>query len=132
MNKLQASLHGTNFWVSIVLFIGGLFVGFPTDLAAETVDYWVAGIAGIFAVREKIKSATIDWRAWLGNANTFAYLGTVVTALLPVIPIELFSHLSELAQAAIGGNWQGILVAMFGIGTIIFHLLKPKAPPSPV
>jgi hypothetical protein len=132
MNKLQASLHGTNFWVSIVLFIGGLFVGFPTDLAAETVDYWVAGIAGIFAVREKLKSSTIDWRAWLGNTNTFAYLGTVITALIPVIPMQLFTDLASLAQAALGGNWQGIVVAAFSIATIIFHLVKPKAPPSPV
>ena len=128
MSNLQQSAQGTNFWVSIVLFIGGLFAGFPSDLAAETVEYWVAGIAGIFAVREKLKDAKIDWRAWIGNTNTWAYLGTFVTALVPVIPAQLFTDLASLAQSALGGNWQGILVSLFSIGTIIFHLLRPKAP----
>ena len=91
--------QGTNFWVSIVLFLGGLFAGFPSDLAAETVEYWVAGIAGIFAVREKLKDAKIDWRAWIGNTNTWAYLGTFVTALVPVIPAQLFTDLASLAHA---------------------------------
>lgn len=118
--------QGTNFWVSVVLFIGGLFVGFPTDMATETVEYWVAGIAGIFAVREKLKDVQIDWRAWLQNPNTWAYLGTVITSLLPVIPVDLFTDLAELAQSILGGNWQGVLVSLFAIGTMLFHLLRPK------
>jgi hypothetical protein len=32
------------------------------------------------------------------------------------------------STAALGGNWQGIWVAFFSIGKIIFHLVKPTAP----
>ena len=126
--KTPAFWQGTNFWTALALFVGGLFVGFPDGEAQTTVGYLFATLGGIMAIREKLKNTSIDWRAWIGNKNTWAYLGTVVVSVLPAIPLELFDNLSDRSTAALGGNWQGIWVAFFSIGKIIFHLVKPKAP----
>jgi len=132
MSTLKQSFTGTNVYVSIVLFLGGLFVGFPQDLATNTVEYLVTGVTGVFLIREKMKSATIDWKAWLNNKNTWTYLSAIVLTWLPQIPGDLFTQLSNLAQAAIGGNWQGIAMALFAIGNILYHLFKkPDPDPSP-
>jgi len=88
-------------------------------------------LAGAFAIRERLKASTIDWKQWLSNSNTWAYLGTIVTAIVPILPVELFQHLGTIAQAAIGGNYQGILVGLFSAIPIIYNLfLKPKPAPA--
>jgi ABC-type xylose transport system permease subunit len=119
--------QGTNFWAALFLFVFGIF--------AVTVEYEVGQIVGyvfglfgaIMAVREKLKGAQVDWKRWAGSKNTWNYLATVIVAIVPGIPLELFEHLATLAQSLLGGNWQGALVALFSIGTILFYLLnKPK------
>ena len=123
--------QGTNFWTTVVLLIGGLFIGFPQGEAQATMGYIFSALAGAFAIRERLKASTIDWKQWLGNTNTWAYLGTIVTAIVPILPVELFQHLGTIAQAAIGGNYQGILVGLFSAIPIIYNLfLKPKPAPA--
>lgn len=119
----------TNFALTAVLLVGGLFVGFErTD--AQTGVASIAGlIAAIGAVREKVKG--VDFKGWLGNKNTWAYIGTIVVTFIPMLPGELFQHLGSIAEAAVGGNYQGILVGLFAAIPIIYNLfLKPKPAPA--
>lgn len=118
--------ESANFWTAVVLAFGGLVVGFPEGQAAETVSYLFATIAGAMGVRERLKGATVDWKSWLTSTNTWNYIGAVVVSIVPNIPGDLFVRLRDLAEAAIGGNWQGILTALFSIGTIIYYLARPK------
>ena len=119
--------QGTNFWTALVLLIGGLFVGFPAGDATGVVEALFASIAGIFAVREKIKDSKIDWSAWIKSKNTWNYLTTLFVALIPTIPTGLFQSLKEILEAAMGGNWQGIIAGLFSLGTILYYWLKPKS-----
>src|SRR5574343_1188029 len=120
--------QSANFWTAIILAIGGLFIGFPEGEARAL----VAGLFGIVSTgmlfREKLKNLTPDWRSWLRSANTWNYIATAATAILPVLPIELFHRLRDLADAALGGNWQGVAASVFSIATILYYLLKPKTP----
>lgn len=116
--------ESANFWTAVVLAFGGLVVGFPADQAGETVAALFATIAGAMGIRERVKGATIDWKSWLQSVNTWNYIGAAVVAAIPAIPLELFDRLRVLAVAAIGGNWQGILTALFSIGTIIYYLTQ--------
>lgn len=118
--------QSSNFWIAAVLAIGGIFVGFPEGDARAIVAALFSVIASAGAIREKVKKENIDWRAWLRSANTWNYIGTAVVAAIPMVPAELFTQLRNLADAALGGNWQGIAAAVFSIGTILYYLLKPK------
>jgi len=118
--------QGTNFWVAFVLAFGGLFVGFPEGEAKTTVELFFASIAGIFAIRQKVKDVQIDWTAWIKSANTRNYLFTAIVAVFPMIPGDVFKHVNAIIEAAIGGNWQGIAAGVFSLATILFYWLKPK------
>lgn len=117
----------TNFALTFIMLIGGLFVGFD-KVDAQTGVASIASLIAVFgAVREKVKG--LDVKAWLSNKNTWAYLGTIVVTFVPILPGELFQHLGSIAEAAIGGNYQGILVCLFSAIPIIYNLfIKPKAP----
>lgn len=117
----------TNFALTFIMLIGGLFVGFD-KVDAQTGVASIASLIAVFgAVREKVKG--LDVKAWLANKNTWAYLGTIVVTFVPILPGELFHHLGSIAEAAIGGNYQGILVGLFSAIPIIYNLfIKPKAP----
>lgn len=119
--------QGTNFWIALVLAFGGLVVGFPEGDARNAVAAIFAAIASAGAIREKIKGAKIDWKAWLSSTNTWNYLAAAITAALPMIPVDLFARLGDLARAAIGGNWQGIVTAFFSIATILYYIFRKPA-----
>lgn len=116
----------TNFALNVILFIGGAFIGFSQGDATTGVGAVATLIGVVGAVREKIKG--VDIKGWLSNSNTWAYLGTIVVTFLPTLPTETFQHLGDLARNVIGGNWQGILVSLFSIGTILYQIFKPKTP----
>lgn len=118
--------NGTNFWVAFVLAFGGLFVGFPEGDAKTTVELLFASFAGIFAIRQKVKDAKIDWAAWIKSANTRNYLFAAIVSIFPMIPGDLFTSINAIIEASIGGNWQGIGAGIFSLATILFYWLKPK------
>ena len=122
--------QGTNFWIALVLAFGGIVVGFPEGDARNAVAAIFAAIASAGAIREKIKGAKIDWKTWLSSPNTWNYLAAAMTAALPNIPVDLFARLGDLARAAIGGNWQGILTALFSIGTMLYFIFRPTPAPA--
>jgi hypothetical protein len=119
--------QGTNFWVALVLAIGGIWVGFPQDEASGAVQALFALISAVGLVREKVKGLRIDWKAWAVSKNTWNYIAAFVTAIVPTIPVDFFQRLNELATAVVGGNWQGIVTALFSIATMLYYIVrKPK------
>ncbi len=129
MSNTQTTTAGpkwlsTNFALNVVLLIGCAFVGFSQDQAANGVGAFAALIAAVGAIRESVKG--VDLKSWALNSNTWAYLGTIVVTFIPTLPVEFFQHLGDLARNAVGGNWQGILVSLFSIGTILYQVFKPK------
>ena len=119
--------QGTNFWLAIVLAFGGLFVGFPEGAARNTVGAIFALVSGAGAIREFVKGAKVDVKAWIGSVNTWNYLGAALMAIFPMLTPELFTSLSNLANAVISGNLQGIVTAVLSLGTILYYIfVKPK------
>ena len=119
--------QGTNFWIALVLAIGGLFVGFPEGEARGLIAGLFGLIATAGAFREKLKGLTkVAWKDWLRSANTWNYLGAAVTAIIPMLPGDLFVRLRELIDSILGGNWQGIVTSLFSIATIIYYLFKKR------
>ncbi len=126
MKKELRFWQGTNFWLSVVLFVGGLFVGFPNGDAQTAVGYLFALVGSVGLIREKVKDAKIDWKAWATSKNTWNYLAAALTAIIPTIPTALFSGLNEALTAAISGNWQGFAIALFSLATIVYHLFQKQ------
>lgn len=116
--------QSTNFWTAVLLAVGALFVGFPEGAARDTVAALFALIASSGIIRNFVKEGVgFDWKQ-IKTANFWNYVATAITAIVPQIPAELFSRLQELATHLVGGNWQGILVSVFSIATILYHLVK--------
>ena len=118
--------QGTNFWVSLVLLIGGLFVGFPQGPAREIVAGVFALIGAVFAVREWAKSTEIDFAAWVRSSNTWQYLATIITAILPTFPLALLDSGRGVVEAIFSGNLQGIIIAGLSFLTMLYNLFLKK------
>lgn len=118
----------TNFALTVSMLVGSIFVGFDKVDAQAGVASIAGVIAAVGAIREKVKG--VDFKGWIGNRNTWAYLGTIVVTFIPALPVDAFQHLGEIAANVIGGNWQGILVSLFSLGTILYHFFQPKPKPA--
>ncbi len=122
----------SGFWNGVLLAASGLVVGFPTEAGNDGVAALFALFASGNAIREALRGKTVDLKAWITNKNTWNYIGATIIAIFPMIPADLFARLGDLATAAIGGNWQGILTALFSIGTMLYFLFKkPTTTPEP-
>lgn len=120
--------QGTNFWIALILAGGGLFVGFPESEARDMVALIFGLIAAAGLLREKLKGLVpIDWKTWIRQPNTWNYIGTAVVAIVPTIPVELFTHIRTTIDAAFGGNWQGIATGVFSIATMLYYIFKGNA-----
>lgn len=117
--------QGTNFWIALILAVGGLFVGFPEGDARNIVGGVFALIASAGALREKLKgAATVNWKDWIRSTNTWNYIGAAVVAIVPALPGDFFLRLRDLIDAILGGNWQGIVTAVFSIATMLYFIIK--------
>lgn len=117
--------QGTNFWITLVLAFGGLFVGFPEGDARDLVGSLFAVIASAGALREKLKgTTTVNWKDWLRSANTWNYIGAAVVAIVPALPGDFFLRVRDLIDSILGGNWQGIVTAVFSIATMLYFIIK--------
>lgn len=120
--------QGTNFWIALILAFGGLFVGFPESDARNIVGAIFAAIASAGALREKLKGASkVDWKDWLRSPNTWNYLGAAIVAIVPALPGDFFLRVRDLIDAALGGNWQGIVTALFSIATMLYFIIRKPA-----
>lgn len=122
---MKLNLTSSNFWTAVILAIGGLFVGFPEDAAVSGVEYIFALVAAGKSLRDYFKmKPEIDAGAAVNRSNWWNYIGTIFVALAPNIPIEIIDRVQDAAVAALSSNWQGILVALFSIATIIYNLVQ--------
>lgn len=122
----------TNFILAVVLLFGGLFVGFPEGEARTLVAGLFTVIGSVGAFRVFLKNAEFSPRKWITNSNTWNYLSTIFIALFPVLTPEFFPAAKNVLDAALTGNFQGILTALISLGTILWNIYKtsqiPKAP----
>lgn len=119
--------ESANFWTAVVLALGGLFVGFPAEAASNTVANIFVLIGGGMGIREWIKGKPkFSPTEALNRSNWWNYIGTVAVALVPQIPVAVIDEMERAVQAALGGNWQGLIVALFSIATIIYNLLQQR------
>lgn len=124
--------ESSNFWTAVALIIGGLFVGFPVE-DAEGGVLNLFGIVGAFkAVREYFKQykPKADIEKAINSSNFWNYIGVVVVSIVPNIPAGFIENIQELVVSAVGQNWQGVLVALFSIATIIFNISKKSPEPG--
>lgn len=117
--------QSSNFWTAAVLLIGGAFIGFPEEIGTNIVNLLFALIAGGKTLQNFFDNAKFDIKKWAGDANFWNYLGTLLVALIPTLPTETILHLESAVTSALGGNWQGMIIALFSLGTIIYNILKP-------
>lgn len=129
---LKDSFFSTNFILAVVLLFGGLFVGFPEGEARTLVAGLFTVIGSVGAFRVFFKNAEFSPRKWITNSNTWNYLSTIFIALFPVLTPEFFPAAKNVLDAALTGNFQGILTALISLGTIVWNIFKtsqiPKAP----
>ena len=119
--------ESSNFWTDVVMIVGVVLVGFPSEAGISSIAAIFALIAGAKAIREGIKAGTkADWKGAINNSNFWNYLAAVVVAIVPGIPVELFGSVETAAQNLISGNLQGALIAGFSIFTILYNWLKKK------
>lgn len=117
----------SNFWTFLALTVGALFIGFPEGAAKETVSGIFAIIASFRGIREWVKNnPKFKPIEEINQSNFWAYLATTLTAIIPLLPIEIFDYLQSAIAAAIGGNWQGVFTAIIGIATIVYNLIRNR------
>lgn len=114
-----------NFWISAVLFIGGIFVGFPEEAATDFINnlFGLIGSGGLIWTWIKEKPDT-DFKAAVNRSNWWNYLAVVVISFVPNIPLDVIDYIRDAAQDAVGGNWQGVLVAVGSLLTILYNLWR--------
>ena len=120
---------GTNFYVFTLALIGSI-VGLTMKDAQSTVSAVIAISSVGFAARSFFTNGGIvNIRAWALDKNTWAYVGSILAILFPSVP-EQAQQVGEAAghvvNAAASGNYPLLIQAIFALGTLLFHLLKPK------
>ena len=126
--------QGTNFWVALGMAVGSIW-----GLTSEDISPIVSGVFGItgglFAAREKIKSAVVDWVTWIKSPNTWNFVMAAVVAAVPVIPAGIGPKISELVSALIGKNWPSAITALLSIFSMLYFIImggaKKKTTPEP-
>ena len=126
--------QGTNFWIALGMAAGSIW-----GLMSEDITPIVSGVFGItgglFAVREKIKSAAVNWVEWISSPNTWNYVVAAIAAIVPVIPAGLGPKISELVSALMGKNWPSAITALLSIFSMLYFIImggaKKKTTPQP-
>jgi len=48
-------------------------------------------------------------------------------AIVPALPGDFFLRVRDLIDSILGGNWQGIVTALFSIATMLYFIIKKPA-----
>lgn len=120
-------LKSSNFWTAVMLAIGGIFVGFPQDAGAVVAEQFFAllGTGKLLHEYFKTKPGT-DVNGAVNRSNWWNYIAVILTSAIPAIPGSLINDLQTFLSSLLSSNWQGVLVALFSIATILFNLFKSK------
>lgn len=110
-----------------MLAVGGLFVGFPEDLGQSIVSQIFALIGSGKLLHEYFKAQPkLDAGAAVNRSNWWNYIGVILTSIIPALPLEFIDSLQDVLSNLLSSNWQGVLVALFSIATILYNLFKSK------
>ena len=131
MENIKKALQDQNFWLAVVLIIGGFWTGFSSEDATALISTLFVLIAGVGQFANFFKNANTDWRKWLTNSNFWTYLGVIVVALIPSVDAELFQAIQKVAVDAINQNWQGVIGGLFTLVTFVYKIVTtPKPQPT--
>ncbi len=119
--------QSSNFWIAVSLAVGGFFIGFPEDEARNLVGNLFATIGSVGILRNFFKnSPKPDWTQ-AGKLNFWNYIATIVTAIIPnQLPPELFTSLQSVAESLLGKNWNGVVMGLFSVGTILYYAISNR------
>ncbi len=120
-------LKSSNFWTAIVLAIGGLFVGFPEEAGATIVNQLFALLGTGKLLHEYFKTRPqADYKGAVNRSNWWNYIGVIVTTAIPALPGNFTDGLEDLFRSLLSANWQGVLIALFSLATILYNLFQSK------
>lgn len=125
MNK--TFYQSSNFWQSLVMAIGGLFIGFPAEAAGAIVLQIFEISSGGSLIRNWLKApGKPDFKKFINDSNTWQYLSVILIGIFPFVPGELVQDMGEAAQAAVGKNWQVLMASVISAFNIVFKILRNK------
>jgi hypothetical protein len=120
--------QSSNFWQSLVMIIGGLFVGFPAEAAGTIVLQIFEISSGGSLIRNWLKSpGKPDFKNFIKDSNTWQYLSVLLIGIFPALPGDLIEEIGQAAQAAIGNNWQLLFASAVAAFNIILKLIRKNA-----
>ncbi len=121
--------QSANFYIALVLAIGGFFVGFPEGAAGDAVAAIFGLIGSGGAIYQFFKSRPErKGKSWFADANFWNYAGAVIVSIVPTYGGELVEPLKQTLTALIGGNWNGVIIGAVSLATILFKLFKKPTP----
>lgn len=116
--------ESSNFWTALVLAVGGFFVDFPEEQGHNAVMAIFALLASVKAIREyftELKPKS-DVEEAVNKSNWWNYIATIAVSIVPSLPVEAIDQLQNVATNAVGGNWQGALIGLISLGTILYNV----------
>jgi len=127
--KEKKFLESPNFWLAVIIVIGGFFVGFPQEDAAQSVTGIFALIGGggllLKFFRDKPK---VDVTPWVKDANFWNYLSVIAVAVTPEIAQAILPAAKELTLQVLKGNYGGAIMGAVSLVTIIVKLIQANKP----
>lgn len=126
--KIKKFWQSSNFWVSIVLAIGALFVGFPAEEAKDWIYQLFGVLSGGMILRNFFKDNPLKFDlSKIKTANFWNYIAVIVTSIVGTqLPPELFTNLQQITEALMNADWQAAMLVAFQLVNIIYHLVKSK------
>jgi len=122
-----------NFWLALIILIGGFFIGFPVEAAESSVSAVFALIGGGGILFRFFKSNPgTQAKPWLSDANFWNYFATLFIAVAPEVATTITPALQETVQQFFRGNWGGAIMGLISLGTIIIKIIQSRATPAPV
>ena len=119
--------QSANFYIAVVLAIGGYFFAFPEGKAIEAVNGLFATIAGGGALYQFFKARPeTKGKGWFADANFWNYTSTALVAVLPVAGPELLPSLKGVVEGLVQGNWGNIITFGLSFFTIIYKLIRGR------
>jgi len=123
--------QSTNFWTAVTLLVGGFFVGFPADVATNVVG-WIFMLIGAGAtLRNFFQDSPTDVKGWVLDANFWNYLTAIVVAIVPTLPSGTIELIESVARDLIGGNWQGAIIGVVSLVTILYKIFSAPKEETP-
>lgn len=131
MDRIKQALQDQNFWLAVVLIIGGFWAGFSEQDASNLISTVFLLIAGVGQFANFFKNAETDWKKWITNSNFWTYLSVIVVAFVPTLDAELFNAIQRVATDAINQNWQGVIGGLFTLVTFVYKIITTPKDPAP-